>query len=137
MSLWKELKKLLEDAMGYTSKQINEHHQSYTSRDYDRQRRSYHKDNMVDRRSSSRRRSSSVSSRSALRSGRFSGNNTSTSKPRSGGTSRYLENAVVAFEDFGEAQTALKLYEFRDKIRTPEKLKKNVVVQIEVSHLFD
>ena len=82
---------------------------------------------MAERRSSSQRRSASVSSQSALRSGRFSGKQNS---------SRYLENAVVAFEEFGEASTALKLYEFKDKIRTPEKLKKNVVVKIEVSGMM-
>ncbi len=68
------------------------------------------------RRSSSRARSSS-------RVGRYGEQKT---------PSRYLENSVVAFDDFGEAQTALKLFEFRDKVRSGDKLKKNVVIKIEV-----
>lgn len=87
----------------------------------------YHKRDMVATRSSSQRRSASVSSQSALRSGRFSGKKQSSS--------RYLENAVVAFEEFGEAPGVLKLYEFRDKIRSAEKLKRNVVIKIEVRRL--
>ena len=70
-------------------------------------------------RRSSRARSSS---RASVRSGR-------SRQP----VSRYIENSVVAFEEFGEAPTSLKLYEFRDKIRTSEKLRKNVVIKIEVS----
>lgn len=54
---------------------------------------------MVAPRSRSQRRSASVSSQSALRSGRFSGKQSSL---------RYLENAVVAFEEFGEAPGVLK-----------------------------
>lgn len=78
---------------------------------------------MVAPRSRSQRRSASVSSQSALRSGRFSGKQSSL---------RYLENAVVAFEEFGEAPGVLKLYEFKDKVRSAEKLKRNVVIKIEV-----
>ena len=84
---------------------------------------------MAPRNSSSNRRSNSVSSRSALRSGKFSGNERASS-------SRYLENAVVAFEEFGDAPDVLKLYEFKDKRRSSEKLKKNVVIKIEVSEDF-
>lgn len=76
-------------------------------------------------RSQSLRRSSSV-----LRSGKYS--KSSTRESISSGASRYLENAVVAFEEFGEAQSVLKLYEFKDKKRTSEKLKRSVLVEIEV-----
>jgi hypothetical protein len=72
---------------------------------------------------SSRRSSRRSSSRASVRSGRS----------RQPEVSRYIENSVVAFEEFGEAPTSLKLYEFRDKIRTSEKLRKNVVIKIEVS----
>ena len=44
----------------------------------------------------------------------------------------YLVNEVVAFEEFGEAQEVLKLFEFKDKVRTSEQLKRNVVIKIEV-----
>lgn len=47
----------------------------------------------------------------------------------------YLTNTVVAFEEFGEAQEVLKLYEFKDKIRNADELKRNVVIQVEVSIL--
>jgi hypothetical protein len=82
-------------------------------------------------RSTSTRRSTSVSSRSVLRSGKFSGHERAPSS-----SSRYLENAVVAFEEFGDAPGVLKLYEFKDKRRSSEKLKKNVVIKIEVSEDF-
>ena len=82
--------------------------------------RKYEEGMSVSRRSSRRR----SSSRSSIRPGKYG-------KPDT--TSRYLENSVVAFDEFGEAPTALKLYEFRDKVRSAEKLKRNVVIKIEVS----
>jgi len=107
------------DKRDYRSSGYREH-----SRQQHEVTRPYNKGGMVAS-SVSRRRSASVnSSRSALRSGKYSGKEES---------SRYLENAVVAFEDFGEAQSVLKLYEFKDKARSSEKLKKNVVIKIEVS----
>ncbi len=78
--------------------------------------------------SRSRPRSASV-----LRSGRFSKGSSSSSNVGGRGESRYLDNAVVAYEEFGEAQSVLKLYEFRDKRRTAEKLGKSVLIKIEVS----
>ena len=45
----------------------------------------------------------------------------------------YLINEVVAFEEFGEAQEVMKLFQFKDKKRTTEQLKRNVVIKIEVS----
>ena len=76
-------------------------------------------------RSQSLRRSSSV-----LRSGKYS--KSSTRESTSSGLSSDLDNSVVAVEEFGEAQSVLKLYEFKDKKRTSEKLKKSVLVEIEV-----
>jgi NADPH:quinone reductase-like Zn-dependent oxidoreductase len=48
----------------------------------------------------------------------------------------YLTNTVVAFEEFGESQEVLKLFEFKDKVRTSEQLKRNIVIKIEVSRHF-
>jgi len=45
----------------------------------------------------------------------------------------YLRNKVVAFEDFGDAQDVLKLFEFKDKIRSTQQLRRNVVIKIEAS----
>jgi hypothetical protein len=44
----------------------------------------------------------------------------------------YLVNDVVGFEEFGEAQDVLKLFQFKDKVRTNEELKRNVLIKIEV-----
>ena len=43
-----------------------------------------------------------------------------------------IENAVVAFETFGEAQTVLRLFEFKDQIRDEFELKSNALIKIEV-----
>lgn len=82
---------------------------------------------VTDTRSSYRHRPSST--RSAHRSSKYGTERSSRGRES---TSRYLENAVAAIEEFGEV-SALKLYNFKDKRRTPEKLKRNVVIQIEVS----
>jgi hypothetical protein len=58
--------------------------------------------------------------------GRYSKQDTTSS-------SRYIENAVIAFEEFGDASGVLKCYEFKDKVRTSEKLRRNVLIKIEVS----
>lgn len=52
------------------------------------------------------------------------------------GGNKYLVNDVVAFEEFGKAQDVLKLFQFKDKNRSSDKLKQNVVVKIEVSLSF-
>lgn len=44
-----------------------------------------------------------------------------------------IENAVVALETFGEAQTALRLFEFTDQIQDEFGLKSNALIKIEVS----
>lgn len=108
------------------SKYSHSHSRANTLTDFDIDRSKIRK-NMVEgsRRSSSRRRGTS-----SIRSGKYS---SSSKKYLEDTPSRYIENAVVAFEEFGEAQSALKLYEFRDKIRSREKLKRNVVIKIEVS----
>ena len=80
---------------------------------------------MVAPRSNSRRRNTSVKSRSDNQSGTYS------KKDRT--SPRYIENAVIAFEEFGDAPGVLKCYEFKDKVRTSEKLKRNIVIKIEVS----
>lgn len=110
------------------SKYSHSHSRANTLTDFDIDRSKIRK-NMVEgsRRSSSRRRGTS-----SIRSGKYS---SSSKKYLEDTPSRYIENAVVAFEEFGEAQSALKLYEFRDKIRSREKLKRNVVIKIEVSFL--
>ena len=45
----------------------------------------------------------------------------------------YMVNTVVAFEEFGDSQEVLKLFEFKDKNRSSEQLKRNVVIKIQVS----
>ena len=70
---------------------------------------------------------------SALRKPKHSAARQSDHEEREG--QDYLTNTVVAFEEFGEAQEVLKLYEFKDKIRNSDELKRNVVIQVEVSIL--
>jgi hypothetical protein len=82
---------------------------------------------VTDARSSYRHRPSST--RSAHRSSKYGTERSSRGRES---TSRYLENAVAAIEEFGEV-SAMKLYNFKDKRRAPEKLKRNVVIKIEVS----
>jgi hypothetical protein len=41
-------------------------------------------------------------------------------------------NVVVAFEEYGEAQAVMRLFEFREKTKTPAELGANCLVKIEV-----
>ena len=55
-----------------------------------------------------------------------------STKDKSGSSDDYLVNDVVGFEEFGEAQDVLRLFQFKDKVRTNEELKRNVLIKIEV-----
>lgn len=55
-----------------------------------------------------------------------------STKDISGSGDDYLVNDVVGFEGFGEAQDVLKLFQFKDKVRTNEELKRNILIKIEV-----
>ena len=116
------------DSYSHNSYNYSEHYNHGEDQRYNK--RHYQKEDMAPR-STSTRRSTSVSSRSVLRSGKYASNERAPSS-----SSRYLENAVVAFEEFGDAPGVFKLYEFKDKRRSSEKLKKNVVIKIEVSEDF-
>ncbi len=89
---------------------------------------------MVVKSSSSYKRSSSASrprrDQSQLRQSKYSSSH--RDKNTDARDDGYLVNSVVAFEEFGEAQDVMKLFEFKDKKRTSEQLKRNVLIKIEV-----